>query len=165
MRRKSFENVDCPIARSLDVIGDWWSLLILRDAFAGTRRFGEFHRSLGLARNILAARLKKLVARGILGMAPASDGTTYQEYVLTEKGRGLLVVLLALRQWGDEHLLDGTDHVRAIVDAQSGEPLPPLSLVASDGRVLGPDDVRFERPHQEPGGRKPRSRARPAVVH
>lgn len=149
MRRKSFENVECPIARSLDVIGDWWSLLILRDAFAGTRRFGEFHRSLGLARNILAARLKKLVGRGILEMAPASDGTTYQEYVLTEKGRGLLVVLLALRQWGDEHLLSDAAEKRTVVDAQSGEPLPPLLVVASDGRVLGPDDVRFERAGQK----------------
>lgn len=159
MRRKSFENLDCPIARALDVIGDWWSLLLLRDAFAGTRRFGEFHRSLGLARNILAARLKKLVARGILEMAPASDGTTYQEYVLTEKGRGLLIVLVALRQWGDEHLRDGTEPGRAIVDAQSGEPLPPLSILGTDGRVLGPGDVRFERPSQEMEGLKPRARA------
>ena len=162
MRRKSFESLDCPIARSLDVIGDWWSLLILRDAFAGRRRFGEFHRSLGLARNILAARLKKLVARGILEMAPASDGTTYQEYVLTEKGRGLLVVLLALRQWGDEHLLDGTDQDKTIVDAQSGEPLAPLSVVASDGRVLRPEDVRFERPREEVERRKRSRRTRTA---
>ena len=164
MRRKSFENVDCPIARSLDVIGDWWSLLILRDAFAGRRRFGEFHRSLGLARNILAARLKKLVARGILEMAPASDGTTYQEYVLTEKGRGLLVVLLALRQWGGEHLLDGEDQDRTVVDAQSGEPLAPLTVVASDGRVLRPEDVRFERPGEEVQRRKRSRRTRTAGV-
>ena len=87
---------DCPIARALDAIGDWWSLLIIRDALLGRRRFGEFQKSLGLAKNILTVRLRALVDRGILAMAPASDGSAYQEYVLTPKGRGLFPVLVAL---------------------------------------------------------------------
>lgn len=88
VKRTSLEDAPCPIARSLDTIGDWWSLLIIRDCFLGRRRFSEFQKSLGLAKNILAARLRTLVASGILEMTPASDGSAYQEYVLTPKGRG-----------------------------------------------------------------------------
>src|SRR3984885_5749221 len=99
MKRTSFEAAECPIARSLDAIGDWWSLLIIRDAFLGKRRFGEFQKSLGLAKNILTVRLRALIDDGILQTAPASDGSAYQEYVLTPKGRGVFPVLVALRQW------------------------------------------------------------------
>src|SRR5438270_1507589 len=100
MKRKSLCTEKCPIARTLDVIGDWWSLLIVRDAFLGKRRFGEFQKSLGLAKNILSSRLRKLVSHGILEAVPASDGSAYQEYTLTDKGRSLHIVLDALRQWG-----------------------------------------------------------------
>jgi DNA-binding HxlR family transcriptional regulator len=106
MKRKCLAKAECAVARALDAIGDWWSLLIIRDAFFGRRRFGEFQKSLGLARNILTARLRKLVDRGVLEMVPASDGSAYQEYVLTEKGRGLDVVLIALRQWGESFLYE-----------------------------------------------------------
>ena len=88
-------------ARSMS-FGDWWSLLIIRDALLGRRRFGEFQKSLGLAKNILTVRLRALVDRGILKTAPASDGSAYQEYVLTPKGRGVFPVLVALRQWSEE---------------------------------------------------------------
>ena len=102
VKRTSFENAECPIARSLDAIGDWWSMLIIRDALLGVRRFGEFQKNLGLAKNILTVRLRALVDQGILKMAPASDGSAYQEYVLTPKGRGVFPVLVALRQWSEE---------------------------------------------------------------
>jgi DNA-binding HxlR family transcriptional regulator len=85
-------------------VGDWWSLLIVRDAFAGIRRFSDFKRSLGLARNILTTRLKGLVAQGVLTTEPASDGSAYQEYVLTDKGKALLPVMSALAQWGKAYL-------------------------------------------------------------
>ena len=101
VKRTSLAGDPCPIARSLDAIGDWWSLLIIRDAFLGARRFGEFQRKLGLAKNILSARLHALVDRGILATAPASDGSNYREYVLTPKGRGLFPILVALRQWSE----------------------------------------------------------------
>src|SRR5580700_10836952 len=81
MKRKCFDNSTCPIARTLDVIGDWWSLLIVRDAFLGKRRFCEFQKSLGLAKNILCVRLQKLVSHGVLTTGPASDGSAYQEYI------------------------------------------------------------------------------------
>src|SRR5580704_10907246 len=102
VKRTNLAHSGCPIARSLDAIGDWWSLLIIRDALLGRRRFGEFQKSLGLAKNILTTRLRMLVDEGILSMVPASDGSAYQEYVLTEKGRGLFPVLVALRQWSEE---------------------------------------------------------------
>jgi DNA-binding HxlR family transcriptional regulator len=87
VKRTSFATDECPVARSVEAVGHWWSLLIVRDAFTGKRRFGEFQKSLGVAKNILTARLKKLVADGVLELVPASDGSTYREYALTEKGR------------------------------------------------------------------------------
>jgi DNA-binding HxlR family transcriptional regulator len=103
MRRTNLSGSVCPVARSLDAVGDWWSLLLVRDAFLGLRRFGEFQKSLGLAKNILAARLRALVERDIFTLAPAADGSPYQEYVLTEKGLALRPVLDALRAWGDAY--------------------------------------------------------------
>jgi DNA-binding HxlR family transcriptional regulator len=132
----------CPIARALDVIGDWWSLLILRDAFLGKRRFSEFHKSLGLAKNILCVRLQKLLSHGILTTGPASDGSAYQEYRLTEKGHSLHTVLVALRQWGENNLFEKGELDLLLVDRESGQPVKPLELRAQDGRLLGPGDLR-----------------------
>lgn len=90
----------CPVARSADLLGDRWALLVIRDAFDGITRFGDFQRSLGAARNILSDRLRRLVEAGILQLQPASDGSAYQEYVLTAAGLELFPLLVALRQWG-----------------------------------------------------------------
>jgi DNA-binding HxlR family transcriptional regulator len=149
VKRISHKDSRCGVARPLDAIGDGWSLLIVRDAFDGLRRFGEFQKSLGLARNILAARLRSLVAHGILATAPAADGSPYHDYVLTAKGRGLFPVLVALRQWGEEFFFDpGEPHVR-LVDRNRGQPVRKLELHAQDGRVLGPDDT-IVRPASDP---------------
>ncbi len=142
MKRKCLATSKCPIARTLDVIGDWWSLLIVRDALLGKRRFNEFHKSLGLAKNILCTRLQKLVAHGILETVPASDGSAYQEYVLTEKGRGLYVVLVALRQWGEGCLFEPGEIDLLLVDRKKGQPVKPLELRSQDGRLLGSADLR-----------------------
>jgi DNA-binding HxlR family transcriptional regulator len=143
MRRTSLKTANCPVARSLDVIGDWWSLLIVRDALRGLRRFGQFQKSLGLAKNILTVRLRALVADGIMELVPASDGSAYQEYVLTEKGRGLLPVLVALRQWGMACFPDGGPWASELVDRQTGRPIKMLELRAEDGRTLTADDMQF----------------------
>jgi DNA-binding HxlR family transcriptional regulator len=141
VKRTSHKRASCPVARPLDAIGDWWSLLIIRDAFDGLRRFGEFRDSLGVAKNILATRLRNLVGHGILEMVPASDGSAYQEYVLTEKGRGLFPVLVALRQWGEAFFFDSDEkHVR-LVDRKTGEPVQALELRSRDGRLLQPEDT------------------------
>jgi len=142
MKRKSLDTTNCPVARTLDVIGDWWSLLIVRDAFFGKRRFSEFHKSLGLAKNILCARLRKLVAHGVLEVIPASDGRAYQEYALTEKGRSLYIVLVALRQWGESCLFEEGELDLLLVDRETGQPVKPLELRSQDGRLLGPADLR-----------------------
>ncbi|HEY6675994.1 MAG TPA: helix-turn-helix domain-containing protein [Terrimicrobium sp.] len=104
IRRTSQMRAACPIGRALDAVGDWWTLLIVREAFEGVSRFGEFQRSLGLAKNILSARLRTLTQHGILKTAPASDGSVYQQYVLTQKGRALLPVLVALEKWGESFM-------------------------------------------------------------
>src|ERR1700761_7519482 len=101
VKRRSFEEAECPVARSLDEIGDWWSLLIIRDAFDGVRRFTEFQKSLGISKGILTARLKHLVSIDVLETAPISDEGGYQEYVLTTKGRDLFLVTVSLRQWAE----------------------------------------------------------------
>jgi DNA-binding HxlR family transcriptional regulator len=142
MKRKSLDTANCPIARTLDVIGDWWSLLIVRDAFLGKRRFSEFQKSLGLAKNILCVRLQKLVSHGVLTTAPASDGSAYQEYRLTEKGRSLYLVLVALRQWGERNLFEKGELDLVLVDRQKGKPVKALELRSRDGRLLGPADLR-----------------------
>lgn len=143
VKRISHKESRCGVARPLDAIGDWWSLLIVRDAFDGLRRFGEFQANLGLAKNILAARLKNLVAHGILETVPASDGSPYNDYVLTEKGRGLFPVLTALRQWGEEFFFGpGETHV-VLVDKKHGQPVTKLQIQAQDGRVLGPEDAEI----------------------
>jgi DNA-binding HxlR family transcriptional regulator len=144
VKRTSLENAECPVARSLDAIGDWWSLLIIRDAQIGRRRFGEFQKSLGLAKNILAARLLTLVERGILKTAPASDGSAYQEYVLTPKGRGVFPVLVALRQWS-EAFDDAPEEIGTIlVDREKGRPVRKLELHAQDGRLLDFGDIAIK---------------------
>ena len=144
VKRTSFEGAECPIARSLDVIGDWWSLLIIRDALLGLRRFGEFQRNLGLAKNILTVRLRALVDSGILKTVPASDGSAYREYALTPKGQGVFPILVALRQWSEE--FDDTPQQigTILVDLKKGKPVRKLELRSQDGRVLTLSDTALK---------------------
>jgi DNA-binding HxlR family transcriptional regulator len=102
MRLTSLADWNCSIARTLDVVGEWWTLLILRDAFRGTRRFDDFQASLGLARSVLTARLNKLTEHGVLDRRAYSDHPPRYEYRLTEKGRALFPVIAALIRWGDQ---------------------------------------------------------------
>lgn len=136
MKHKTFEKDPCPVARSLEAVGDIWSMLVVRDAFAGKRRFGEFERSLGIAKNILTVRLRKLVEHGVLEQVPAAAGGAHREYELTEKGRGLFLVLVALGQWGGE----GTDF--KLVDAKRGQAVR-LELRGEDGRKVQLEDARL----------------------
>jgi DNA-binding HxlR family transcriptional regulator len=157
VQRTSFANDGCPIARSLDVIGDWWSLLIIRDALVGRRRFGEFQKSLGLAKNILAQRLRKLVDEGILATAPASDGSAYQEYVLTRKGRAIHPILIALRQWSEEFDEAPETIATILVDREKGRPVRKLALYSEDGRLLDIADTTLK---PRPSGRQRRAASR-----
>ena len=112
MKRRSLKDAECPVARALDEIGDWWTLLIVGEAIEGVCRFSDFQRRLGIAKNILSVRLRGLVDDGIFRIRKPSDRTERGEYQLTAKGQKLQIVLLALWQWGSEYLYkDGETNV------------------------------------------------------
>lgn len=136
MKRKNLSKAECPVARSLDVIGDWWSLLIIRDVLDGINRFSALQKNLDIARSMLTARLQDLVDHGVLETAPASDGSAYLEYVLTEMGRGLFPVIVALRQWGEDNLYQPDEQHSVLVETQTGEPVTRLELRSRENQVL-----------------------------
>jgi DNA-binding HxlR family transcriptional regulator len=129
------------VARSVNLIGDRWSLLIVRDAFDGVRRFGDFQRSLGVARNILSDRLRKLLDANILELKDASDGTAYQEYVLTEAGESLFPIVVALRQWGEVNLFREGEPHSILIDKQTQSPIPAMYPLSHDGKTLSPNET------------------------
>jgi DNA-binding HxlR family transcriptional regulator len=104
MLKREYEGQNCSIARALEIVGERWTLLIIRDVFLGIRRFDELQESLGIARNILTDRLNRLVDEGVLERVPYSQRPTRYEYRLTAKGRDLNIALSGLRQWGDTYL-------------------------------------------------------------
>jgi DNA-binding HxlR family transcriptional regulator len=106
MLNRDYEGQNCSIARALEVVGERWTLLIIRDAFLGLRRFDEFQESLGISRNILTDRLNKLVDEGIFDRIPYGTRSDRYDYKLTKKGLDLHVALVGLRQWGDRYLCD-----------------------------------------------------------
>jgi DNA-binding HxlR family transcriptional regulator len=118
MRKASFADMHCSIAQSLEVVGEWWTLLILRDAFLGVRRFDDFVERLGISRNVLTHRLDTLVATGILERRPYDEARGRYDYLLTDKGRALWPVLTALRQWGDQWIY-GTGNEPLLVEHRS----------------------------------------------
>ncbi|MDD2056498.1 helix-turn-helix transcriptional regulator [Pseudomonas sp. GD03860] len=141
----ALQSSECPVARTLEAIGDRWSLMIIRDAFDDVRRFSEFQKRLGVAKNILASRLKTLVEIGVFDIRPASDGSAYKEYVLTQKGREIFPVVVSLRQWGERFLFEPGEMHSVLVDNASGQALMPLQVRSSSGEVLGPSDCHKVR--------------------
>lgn len=141
MKYKSYEHMNCSLAQTLNVVGERWSLLILRDAFFGARRFSQFERSLGIAKNILAARLQQLVAEGIMAKLESSQGA-HAEYVLTDAGLDLLPVLLSMTHWGDRYRANPKGDRLVFVERESGQPIQRMSVHSHDGRPLSPQDVR-----------------------
>lgn len=144
-KRKSMQADACPVARSLDLVGDRWSLLLVRDAFDGIRRFSDFQRNLGVARNILSDRLAALVEAGVLAVQPASDGTSYQEYVLTAKGEQLFPVVVALRQWGEQQLFAAGEPHSQLLEQHTRQPLPIMLPRDAHGRVLNACNTFVEK--------------------
>ncbi|MCC7272610.1 MAG: helix-turn-helix transcriptional regulator [Alphaproteobacteria bacterium] len=141
MRRKSFAGMHCSIARTLEVVGEWWTILVLREAFRGARRFEDFEQGLGIATNILSSRLAKLVGHGVLERVPA-PGSRRHEYRLTAKGRDLFPVLVALLQWGDRWMAGPGGPPVRITDRATGRDIAPLVLRDADGRPLAANEVR-----------------------
>lgn len=153
-RQKSLASSQCPVARATDIIGDRWSLLIVRDAFDGVRRFGDFRASLGVASNVLTDRLRTLVEAGVLDVVPASDGTAYQEYVLTRKGEGLFPVIVMLRQWGEAHLFVRGEKHSVLIDRETGRPVRRLALTDDRGKPLVAADTMVRKVVVEGGATK-----------
>jgi DNA-binding HxlR family transcriptional regulator len=141
MQRRRFGDENCSVARALEVLGDWWTLLVVREAFFGTRRFADFQGNLGIARNILSARLARLVDGGVLERVDAGRHGTRYEYQLTPMGKDLATVLTALRQWGDRWLFGAGREPLVVCDRRSGRPIPRLRIVGEDGAPLAAADI------------------------
>jgi DNA-binding HxlR family transcriptional regulator len=135
MQRKSFNKMACPIARSLERVGEWWSMLILRDALHGFTRFDEFQKSLGIAPNMLTRRLDALVKAGLLARRRYSQHPPRYEYVPTEKGRDFRPVLLALMAWGNKHFAPEGASVH-LVDTATGAVADPILTDRLTGRLI-----------------------------
>src|SRR3954464_1859767 len=135
MQHTSFGNMQCPIARSLERVGEWWSILILRDAFHGLTRFDQFQKSLDIAPNMLTRRLNALFDSGLLERRRYSERPPRDEYVLTERGRDFRPVLLAFSSRGNRHLAPEGISVQ-LVDAATGLPAEPVFAAGNTGRPL-----------------------------
>jgi DNA-binding HxlR family transcriptional regulator len=169
MRRTSFASMTCPIARSLEQIGDWWTLLLVREAFYGTRRFKDFEASLGIAPNILSTRLSKLVEHGILQVAETTASGKALEYRLTDKGRDLFPVIVAVAQWGDKHTVGAKGSPIRIVERETMKDIAPLTVRSQDGRALevrqltvveGPGATKADRKRLEDARKRREEQAR-----
>jgi DNA-binding HxlR family transcriptional regulator len=144
MYRKTFEGMNCSIGRALDQIGEWWSLLIVRECTLGTRRFDEFQRRLGIARNVLTNRLNHLIEQGILEKIPLGDSERFYQYRLTPKGEELYPVLVALLQWGDRWIETEQGPPFRLVDNREGKAVEPIRIKAKNGAALSFRDIRLE---------------------
>jgi DNA-binding HxlR family transcriptional regulator len=135
-----------PLRRSighiLDVIGEGWSILIIREAFLGARRFEEFLGRLGIARNILTDRLKKLCVNEILDRVPVKEGAKRHEYVLTRKGIDMMPMLVALTQWGDRWVFGENNEPVLFLERETGQPISSVKVFSTQGDVLRARDLK-----------------------
>ncbi|WP_055476806.1 winged helix-turn-helix transcriptional regulator [Gordonia sp. HS-NH1] len=146
MRRASFADMNCSIAQTLEIVGEWWTLLIVRDAMFGVTRFDEFSSRLGIARNVLAQRLDTLVEHGVLKKVPYQDNPVRHDYRLTDKGRDLWTVLAALRQWGDKWT--ATDGAPVVSTHSCGHTMTVEPTCSGCGELIAAGELRV---HPGPG--------------
>ena len=144
MARRRFGDMNCGIGRALEALGDWWTLLIVRDAFFGVRRFGDFAESLGIAKNILSARLQHLVEHGILERIDVGSEGQRFEYQLTAKGEALLPVLTTLREWSDEWVFGRGREPLVVKERATGRRVPRLRVANAEGRALSRRELFME---------------------
>lgn len=142
MQRKSFRKAPCPVARSLERVGEWWSILIIRECFHGSTRFDAFQQALGIAPNMLARRLSALVEAGMLERRLYSERPRRHEYVLTDRGRDFKGVLVALHAWGNRHFTPEGESVM-LVNARTGEPADPVLVDRNSKRPLEETEFRL----------------------
>ena len=143
MKLKNFDHLNCSLAQTLSVIGEHWTLLIIRDVFFGLRRFDEFQKDLGIARNILSNRLKRLVEEGIVEKSLGESG--FNEYRLTEKGLELQPILLSMTHWGEKHKASPKGKRVIFVDRRDGKAIQTMNVRSHDGRKLKAKDIRGKK--------------------
>jgi len=141
MERKSFAGMHCSVAQCLEVVGEWWTLLIVRDAFLGVTRFDEFQERLGISRNVLTQRLEHLVSAGVLERRAYSEHPPRSDYRLTARGRDLWPVINAMRQWGDAHAAPGGPPLQ-VVHKACGHVFEARQTCSECGAAVGARDVR-----------------------
>ena len=141
MRRTSFEDLNCSVAQCLEVVGEWWSLMVLREVFLGVTRFDDLRSRLGISRNVLTDRLEHLVAHGVLERVPYQQHPVRHDYRLTEKGIDLWPVLTAMRQWGDRHAAPEGPPLE-LVHKGCGARVQVVEACSNCGEVLHARDVR-----------------------
>jgi DNA-binding HxlR family transcriptional regulator len=144
VERKSFADMHCSVAQCLEVTGEWWSMLIIRDAFLGVTRFDDFQQRLGIARNILNQRLARLVEEGVLDKVAYSDHPPRYDYRLTAKGRDLWPIMTAMRQWGDKHAAPDGPPLN-VIHKKCGEVSQAVMTCSACGEPLTARDVRAVR--------------------
>jgi DNA-binding HxlR family transcriptional regulator len=141
--RTRFADENCAVARALDVLGDWWTLLLVREAFVGTRRFADFESNLGISKNILTQRLDHLVEHGVMARVDAGVHGTRYEYELTPMGKDLVMVMTALRQWGDRWIFGEGAEPLEVIDRRTGRPLPRQVIRGEDGAPVRGRDLEL----------------------
>jgi DNA-binding HxlR family transcriptional regulator len=141
MRHSEFPLQICSVARSLEVVGEWWTLLIVREAFFGTRRFTDFEGNLGIAKNVLSERLAKLVDAGVMERTPVVGRGNPHLYTLTAQGRELLPVVVALMQWGDRWIHGRKRAPVRVLERRSGKEVAQIEVTSPEGKPLSLDDV------------------------
>jgi DNA-binding HxlR family transcriptional regulator len=160
--RRRFGDMNCSVAQALEVLGDWWTLLIIREAFLGTTRFADFEANLGISKNVLNQHLRQLVDHGVLETVEAGRYGTRLEYRLGPSGKDLVTIITALRQWGDRWVQGAGHEPLRVLDRRTGRPIPPVRLRGEDGRELtgrdlllapgpGADEQTRERFERQPG--------------
>lgn len=141
MKYKKFDEMNCSLAQTLDIVGERWTLLVLRDAFFGARKFSQFQANLGIARNILTARLARLVDEGIFEKTALTQGG-HADYRLTNKGLALQPILLSMTHWGDEFKANPQGIRLTFVERETGLPIRPMSAISQEGRTLLPREIK-----------------------
>ena len=139
-----FSTMPCPIARSMAMLGERWAILLMREAYYGSSRFDEFEKNLGIAPNILSARLKTMVEHGLLDKVPAPGGGARHVYVLTEMGRDFFPVFVTLKDWADRWLADPKGPLTVLEDKREGKEIIAGKLTRDDGSAITVDDLRVK---------------------
>jgi DNA-binding HxlR family transcriptional regulator len=148
VKKTRFDRWPCPVARAIDLVGDAWTLLLLREAFYGVRRFDQLEAALGIGRNILSRRLDRMVAGGLLERVRYQQRPVRHEYQLLPRGRALFPVLMALQRWGADWTSGAEGAPVVLVDRRTGQPVRPLLVDEVSGGPLTPERVRA---HPGPG--------------